>query len=149
MTVIFGERLSCARSRHSALKEARSSRPFATILLSIAEMKLWRTILILAYPTIEALLFLLYLDNLIEPETHTSGSWPEENLLSSTVLHQAGFVTSTDVLVERIINPLSPRHFLILYLFIRRIQSPFNRASDDPWKERSLYIPKIHMPKIS
>lgn len=30
-----------------------------------------------AYPTIEALLFSLYLDYLIEPETHTSGSSPE------------------------------------------------------------------------
>lgn len=47
------------------------------ILSSIAETLLWRTVLILAYPTIEALLFFLYLDNLIEPETHTSGSRPE------------------------------------------------------------------------
>lgn len=101
VTVIFGERLSCARSRRSILKGARFSRPFA-ILSPIAKTKLWRTILILAYPTIEALLFLLYLDYLIEPETHTSGLWPEENSLSSTVLHQAGFTTSTDILVGQI-----------------------------------------------
>lgn len=101
MTVIFGERLSCARDRRSTLKGARFSRFFA-IPSSIAETKLWRTILILAYPTIEALLFLLYLDYLIEPETHTSGSWPEENPLSSTVLYQAGFVTSINILVGQI-----------------------------------------------
>lgn len=40
----------------------------------------------LAYPTI-LLFFPLYLDNLIEPETHTSGSSAKKNPLANTVFY--------------------------------------------------------------
>lgn len=103
--------------------------------------KLWRTILILAYPTIEAFLFLLYLDNLIEPETHTSGSWPEDNLLSSTVLHQTGFVMSV-LMFSSIINSFHRYETFLnkppLIFLSEEFKVSFNRASDDPWNERRI-----------